>query len=93
MNISNDLSPAEDKYFTNNSISDDTNRVKYNLGDKENIVDVNLDYNVGTIPTTANADCNADFYSYQNNLVSDVKIIITCDVTNIAKPKVIPRYE
>ena len=41
--------------------------------------------NVGTIPTTANADCNADFYSYYNNIIGDIKIIVSCDVVNPAK--------
>jgi len=85
MNISNDLSPAEQKYFANKSISNNANRAKYNLGDKEGIKQVNLDMNVGTIPTSANADCNADFYSYYNNIIGDMKILVSCDVVNPMK--------
>ena len=86
MNINNKLHPAEDnRYYANVTATNTTSRTKYNLGEKENIKIINLDYNVGTIPTTADADCNADWYSYQNNLVSDMKIVVTCDVTNIAK--------
>ena len=41
--------------------------------------------NVGTIPTSANADCNADFYSYYNNIIGDMKILVSCDVVNPMK--------
>ena len=85
MNISNDLSPAEEKYFTNKSISNASNRTKYNLGDKEGIKDINLNMNVGTIPTSADSDCNADWYSYYNNIIGDMKILVSCDVVNPMK--------
>ena len=41
--------------------------------------------NIGTIPSTPNADCNDDFYSYYNNIIGDFKIIVECDVVNMAK--------
>jgi hypothetical protein len=86
MDISNKLHPADSSryYVTTNSLNT-TSRVKYNLGDKEGIQKINLDTNVGTIPTTADADCNADFYSYYNNIVGDIKILVQCDVVNPMK--------
>ena len=71
-------------YYTFTAIAN-ANRAKYNLGDKEGIVQINLDQNVGTIPTTADADCNADFYSYYDNIIGDMKILVECDVVNPAK--------
>ena len=59
--------------------------MKYNLGDKEGIRKVDLDYYVGTIPTSANADCNADWYSYYDNIMGDMKIIVSCDIVNPMK--------
>lgn len=86
MDISNKLHPADSSryYVTTNSLNT-TSRVKYNLGDKEGIQKINLDTNVGTIPTTADADCNADFYSYYNNILGDIKILVQCDVVNPMK--------
>jgi len=71
-------------YYTFNTISN-ANRTKFNLGDKEGIRTVNLDYNIGTIPTSADSDCNADWYSYYNNIIGDMKILVSCDVVNPMK--------
>ena len=83
MIINNKLSPAENKYFTTTTITNDTSRAKYNHGDKEGIKEVNLDYNIGT--PAANSDPNNNFYAYQNNLIGDMKIIVECEVVNPAK--------
>ena len=86
INISNNLHPAvPNRYYKTVTSTNATTRSKYNLGEKEVISAINLDMNVGTIPTTANADCNADFYSYYNNIIGDIKIIVSCDVVNPAK--------
>jgi hypothetical protein len=86
INISNHLHPAvSNRYYNTVTSTNETSRAKYNLGAKEGISSINLDMNVGTIPTTADADCNADFYSYYNNIVGDMKIIVSCDVVNPAK--------
>ena len=86
INISNNLHPAvPNRYYKTVTSTNATTRSKYNLGEKEGISAINLDMNVGTIPTTANADCNADFYSYYNNIIGDIKIIVSCDVVNPAK--------
>tara|TARA_R100000664_G_scaffold1423_1_gene3608 strand:- start:1320 stop:4148 length:2829 start_codon:yes stop_codon:yes gene_type:complete len=86
MQISNKLHPAESsRYYDTVTAKNSTSRFKNNLNDLEGIQSINLDANVGTIPTTANADCNADFYSYYDNLVGDLKILVQCNVVNPAK--------
>ena len=86
MDISNRVNAAESsRYYAVTRATDASLITKYNLGDKEGIAAVNLDMNVGTIPTTADADCNADWYSYMNNIIGDMKIIVDCQVVNPAK--------
>ena len=86
MKISNNLPAAEaGRYYKTTTSKNSTARAKYNLGDKEGIATINLDYNVGTIPESADSDCNADWYSYYNNIVGDMKIIVECNVINPAK--------
>ena len=77
--------PAGRKYLLNVEASNNTSRGKYNIKLKENIKEVNLDMNVGVPATTAQSDPNADFYSYYDNIVGDVKKIISCEVVNSAK--------
>ena len=77
--------PAGRKYLLNVESSNNTSRGKYNIKLKENIKEVNLDMNVGVPATTAQSDPNADFYSYYDNIVGDVKKIISCEVVNSAK--------
>ena len=71
-------------YYTYTTVSN-ANRTKYNLGDKEGVSAVDLDYNIGTIPTSAASDCNTDWYSYYNNIMGDMKILVSCDVVNPMK--------
>jgi len=86
MDISNRVNAAEpSRYYAVTRATDASLITKYNLGDKEGITAVNLDMNVGTIPTTANADCNADWYSYMHNIIGDMKILVNCQVVNPAK--------
>tara|TARA_R110000803_G_scaffold153330_2_gene218221 strand:- start:8605 stop:11376 length:2772 start_codon:yes stop_codon:yes gene_type:complete len=86
MIINSDLHPANSQMYSESStITNTATRAKYNLGDKEGIKQQNLDMNVGVIPTTANADCNADWYSYYNNIIGDIKVLVSCDVVNPAK--------
>lgn len=77
--------PAGKKYLLNVESSNDLSRGKYNIKLKENIKEVRLDMNVGTPATTAQTDPNSDFYSYYNNIVGDVKKLISCEVVNNAK--------
>ena len=82
MIINKDLHPAEDKYYNTTEITNDS-RSKFNHGTKEAIKEINLDYNIGT--PSANSDPNNNFYAYQNNLIGDMKVIVSCDVVNPAK--------
>ena len=85
MDINNNLHPVEsNKYYSSSSVVNN-NRFKYNLGEKEGIQNINLDYNIGSIPTSANSDANTDFYSYYNNLIGDIKVLVQCEVVNLAK--------
>lgn len=77
--------PAGKKYLLNTESSNNTSRGKYNIKLKENIKEVKLDMNVGAPATTAQTDPNSDFYSYYNNIVGDVKKLISCEVVNSAK--------
>ena len=83
MQINNNLSPAEKKYFTQTNITNTTSLAKYNHGEKEGFQEINLDYNVGTPATNSNP--NNNFYAYQNNLIGEVKTVISCDIVNCAK--------
>ncbi len=86
MIVNNHLHPAESgRYYNSVTATNTATRAKYNLGAKEGIKTESLDINVGTIPTSPNSDCNADFYSYYNNLIGEIKTIIQCDVVNPAK--------
>ena len=86
MSINNHLHPAvSGKYYRSVTATNTNARKKYNHGEKENIANINLDMNVGTIPETAASDCNDDFFSYYNNIIGDIKVIVTCDIVNMAK--------
>lgn len=86
MDINSELHPAESKKYTNNNtLTNSSTRSNFNLGEKEGKQQVNLDMYTGSIPTSANADCNADWYSYYNNIIGDIKVLVQCDVVNPAK--------
>lgn len=86
MDLQNHLHPAQPgRYYNQVTNTNASARAKYNLGEKEGLQQINLDQNVATIPTSANADCNADWYSYYNNIFGDIKILVSCDVVNPAK--------
>ena len=86
MKISNKLHPADpSRYYDTVTAKNSTSRIKYSLGDKEGIQNVNLDAHVGAIPTSAADDCNADFYSYYDNILGDIKMLVSCDIVNPAK--------
>ena len=82
MKINTKLSPSEKKYLASKTITNTTSIAKYNHGDKEGFKEVNLDYNVGTPATNANP--NNNFYAYQNNLIGEIRGIISCEVVNCA---------
>jgi hypothetical protein len=84
--VSNKKHPAESsRYFQVLTGKNATVRAKYNYSSKENIMSVKFDRNIGTINTTPQTDVNTDWYSYYDNIVGDIKKIITCDVVNPAK--------
>jgi len=85
MTINTNPSPATDKFYTTVDAENFAVRYKLNLDDKQGIETVDLQHNIGAIPTTPNSDCNADWYSYQNNIRGDLKIILTADVVNPVK--------
>ena len=86
MIVNNHLHPAETgRYYNSVTATNTATRAKYNLGAKEGIKTEFLDINVGTTPTSPNSDCNADFYSYYDNLIGEIKTIIKCNVVNPAK--------
>ena len=84
--VSNKKHPAEDnRYFRARTGKNVPSRTKYNYSAKENIKDVKLDMNIGTIANTPATDVNSDWYSYYDNIFGDVKILISCEVVNPAK--------
>lgn len=85
MIINYEKHPAIKEYISNVTSSNNDVRTKYKIKSEENIKEVKLDMNVGTPATTAQTDPNSDFYSYYNNIIGDVKKLISCEVVNSAK--------
>lgn len=85
MNINYEKHPAKNSYLSNVESSNNESRSKYNIKRNENIKEINLDMNVGTPASTPQSDPNVDFYSYYNNIVGNVKKLISCEVVNNAK--------
>ncbi len=79
--------PALDSYQDTVTGVNETSRKNYNIEDKENIREVNLDMlvnNIGdTNPTGENK--NSNFLANQNSLFGDIYLTITCDIINPAK--------
>ena len=86
MNISTEKHAGEtSRYMTVVNAKNTTARNKYHFHSQENIKDIKLDMNIGTIPTTPNTDINRDFFSYYTGILGDVKKIVSCEVVNPAK--------
>ena len=85
MIINYEKHPAIKEYISTATSSNNEVRTKYKIQSKENIKEIDLDMNVGTPATTPQSDPNADFYSYYNNILGDVKKIIKCDIINSSK--------
>ena len=77
--------PAIKEYIANITSSNDEVRTKYKIQSQENTKEIKLDMNVGTPASTPQSDPNADFYSYYNNIIGDVKKIVKCDIVNSSK--------
>ena len=85
MEIFNELHPGEsNRYLTSTNSKNVTSRTTFNYSSKENIKEIKLNAHVGTINATPQTDVNADWYSYYNNIVGDVKKIVSCEVVNPA---------
>ena len=89
MEIGFEKHPAQSSYMSSVTSEDSTNstRSNLNIGAKENIQQVNLDYNVNK---AGNADVgggnpNDGFADYYMNIYGDIKKIINCDILNPAK--------
>ena len=89
MDIGFEKHPAQSSYMSSVTSEDSTNstRSNLNIGAKENIQQVNLDYNVNK---AGNADVgggnpNDGFADYYMNIYGDIKKIISCDILNPAK--------
>ena len=85
MEINYEKHPANKSYMSSVTSSNATTRTNYNIQAKENIKEVNLDMSVGTPSTSGQTDGNTDFYSYYDNILGDIKKIISCDIVNPAK--------
>jgi hypothetical protein len=84
MEINYEKHPAESRYLSSTTSTNATARTNWSIQAKENISEVSLDMNVGTPATSANANMNADFYSYYDNIFGDIKKVISCDIVNPA---------
>lgn len=85
ININNEKHPAvenSDEYITTTECINATNREKFAFNEKENILDVDLDMNVGSFPTTPATDHNTDFYSFTDHLHGDIKDLVSCEIIN-----------
>ena len=85
MEINYEKHPAENRHLSSVTSSNSTARADWNIQAKENIKEVNLDMNTGTPNTSGQTDGNTDFYSYYDNILGDIKKIISCQIINPAK--------
>ena len=87
--------PAKSSEYTVSQTSEDTSgssaRTKYSIGAKENISNINLDYNVNKPGSTelSTGDPNDGFADYYFNIFGDVKKIVQCDIVNREKAYVL----
>lgn len=83
MVINYDKHPAEDRYQLSIESSNTTTRKEYNIKEKENKSQVDLDMYVSpTIPASPNSNPNNDYYSYYDNIFGSVKAIISANLVN-----------
>jgi len=89
MDIGFEKHPAQSSYMSSVTSEDSTNstRSNLNIGAKENIKQVNLDYNVNKAGNAdvGGGDPNDGFADYYMNIYGDIKKIISCDILNPAK--------
>lgn len=89
MEVSYEKHPAQNSYISSVTAEDSTNstRSNLNIGAKENIQQVNLDYNVNKAGNAdvGGGDPNDGFADYYMNIYGDIKKMISCDILNPAK--------
>jgi len=84
--ISYQLHPANNSYRKVVNSSNSTSRTNWNIQSKENIESVKLDYYVSpNIPETPSSNPNDDFYTYYDNILGDIKLIVSCNIVNPSK--------
>jgi hypothetical protein len=88
MTINYEKHPAPDqrRYVSTVTSSNDTIRTNYNIQSEENILEVNLDAYVepsmSASTSGGNANPNNDFYSYYDNILGDIKLIVDFNLVN-----------
>jgi len=88
MNINYQKHPAieENRYISTVTSSNNTIRTNYNIQSEENILEVNLDAYVAPTMSAStsggNANPNNDFYSYYDNILGDIKLIVQFNLVN-----------
>ena len=88
MNINYEKHPAvgENRYISKVTSSNESVRTNYNIQSKENVLEVNLDAYVAPAmsnsTTGGNSNPNNDFYSYYDNILGDIKLIVEFNLIN-----------
>jgi len=88
MNINYQKHPAvgENRYISTVTSSNNTTRTNYNIQSEENILEVNLDAYVEPVMSAStsggNANPNNDFYSYYDNILGDIKLMVEFNLVN-----------
>jgi len=89
MEVGYEKHPAQNSYISSVTAEDSTNstRSNLNIGAKENIQQVNLDYNVNKAGNAdvGGGDPNDGFADYYMNIYGDIKKMVSCDILNPAK--------
>ena len=82
--ISYEKHPADNGYLTSVTSANSTQRENWNIPSLENITQINLDaYTSPTIPSSPSSNVNDDWYSYYDNILSDLsKKIVTATIVN-----------
>jgi len=83
MNVNYQKNAKENTYAFFQESSNESARKSYNINEKENILEVDLDtYVFPEIPSSPSSNPNNDFYSYYNNIYGDLKLQIEATIVN-----------
>ena len=85
--INYNVHPAKETYQSSVTAVNSSSRLKYNIQDKENIENINLDMLVDSIGDTdpTNDTRNNTFAGYRHKLFGDLYLKVSCDIINPAK--------